>query len=225
LLESADAAARSHVLGVRALLLARLGDRMRDLARTAKSRLGLAQIGLTITPEALARAVAERAAARAWTLDGLRTQAAFQQALQHRAEFGRIASAMLEDTCSWLTAAGELRKRLRALGSPWPDARADLGTQIDTLLAPGFVNAIPDAQWPRIALYLKAASIRLDRLPNKPQRDLELTAQLKPWLAKLPQPLHPARWVIEEWRIALFAQELRAEGAPNAERVRAALPT
>jgi len=223
LLESREAAAKSHVQGVRALLLARLGDRMRDLARTAKAKLGLSQIGLALSPDALALAIAERAALRAWPLAEIRTQTAFQDALQHRGEFGRLAAAMLEQVCEWLNAAADLRKRMRALGAAWPEARADLAEQLDTMLASGFVDAIPEAQWPRIANYLKAASIRLDRLPNKPQRDLELVAQIKPWLTKLPRPLHPARWILEEWRVALFAQELRAEGAPNAERVRAAL--
>jgi ATP-dependent helicase HrpA len=153
----------------------------------------------------------------------VRTQAAFQQALQHRGEFGRLAVAMLDDACGWLTAASELRRRMRALGMQWPEARADIAQQLDSLLAPAFVDAIPDAQWPRLSIYLKAVSIRLDRLPNKPQRDLELTAQLKPFT--LPSPWHTARWILEEWRVALFAQELRAEGSPNADKLRAALAT
>nr|WP_293249886.1 ATP-dependent RNA helicase HrpA [Panacagrimonas sp.] len=223
LLESADAAARAHALGVRTLLLTRLNDRMRDLARTAKAKLGLAQVGLVVTPEALARSVAERAAAQAWPLSTLRTQAAFQEALQHRGEFGRLAAAMLDEACGWLIAAHDLRRRLRALGTQWAEARTDVAQQIDSLLAPGFVEAIPDAQWPRVAIYLKAVSIRLDRLPNKPQRDLELTAQLKPFATRLTSSWHPARWVLEEWRVALFAQELRADGSPSAERLRAAL--
>ena len=225
LLESTEAAARAHAQGVRALLLARMNDRMRDLARTAKSKLGLAQVGLVISPETLARSVAQRAAAQAWPLATLRTQAAFQQALQHRGEFGRLAASMLDEACGWLVAASDLRRRLRALGSQWPEARADIAQQLDSLLAAGFVEAIPDPQWPRVAVYLKAVSIRLDRLPNKPQRDLELSAQIKPFAARLPSPWHPARWVLEEWRVALFAQELRAEGSPNADRLRAALST
>jgi ATP-dependent helicase HrpA len=223
LLESAEAAQGAHAQGVRALLLARMNDRMRDLVRTAKSRLGLAQVGLAVTPETLARGIAERAAAQAWPLASLRTQAAFQQALQHRGEFGRLAATLLDEACGWLAAAAELRRRLRALGTQWPEAQADVAQQIDSLLAPGFVEAIPDSQWPRIAIYLKAVSIRLDRLPNKPQRDLELTAQVQPFAARLPGPWHPARWILEEWRVALFAQELRAEGSPNADRLRAAL--
>ena len=48
-------------------------------------------------------------------------------------------------------------------------------------------------------------------------------AARRPFLARLPSPQHAARWVIEEWRVALFAQELRADGAPSAARVDAAL--
>jgi len=84
----------------------------------------------------------------------------------------------------------------------------------------GFLDAIPEAQWPRIAVYLRAISVRLERLQNKPA---QLVKQLAPLRAQLPGPFHPARWVLEEWRITLFAQELKAVGGPSAERVRAAL--
>jgi len=87
----------------------------------------------------------------------------------------------------------------------------------------GFLDAIPEAQWPRIAIYLRAISVRLERLQNKPARDEELVKQLAPLRAQLPGPFHPARWVLEEWRITLFAQELKAVGGPSAERVKAAL--
>ncbi|MGQ0622480.1 MAG: ATP-dependent RNA helicase HrpA [Panacagrimonas sp.] len=225
LFESVEAAEDAHLKGVRKLLLARLNDRLRDLARTAKARLGLAQIGLKLAPETLAHQIAERAAARAWPLAGLRTQIAFQDALQHRAEFGRLAAAMLDDACGWLVTAAALRKRLRDLGSQWPDARADISAQLDTLLIEGFVLSLPDEQWPRVAVFLKACATRLDRLPNKPARDLELTRRVQPFVKRLPAPFHPARWVIEEWRVTLFAQELRALGGPNEARVTEALGT
>jgi ATP-dependent helicase HrpA len=123
----------------------------------------------------------------------------------------------------WLTRARELRARLRTLGERWPASLADLRSQLDSLFAAGFVAAIPEAQWPRIALYLRAIDVRLERLPNKPARDEDLTRQLAPLAARLPAPFHPARWVLEEWRIALFAQELRAQGGPTATKLEAAL--
>ena len=223
LFESAEAARAAHAQGAQALLLARVADRMRDLAKTAKARLGigLAQTGLSA--EALAQQVAARAAQAYWTPAAIRDRAAFDAALEQRGEFGRAAAARLEDVCSWLNAAMELRKRLGPVEKSWPYAGADLRAQLQGLFAPGFVAQIPEASWPRVSVYLKAASIRLDRLPHKPQRDLDATKQVQALVTRLPGPFHPARWIIEEWRVAQFAQELRAEGAPTPAKIEAAL--
>ena len=112
---------------------------------------------------------------------------------------------------------------LAAVAKTHPQAHADGAAQLATLLGPGFVTAIPAGQWSRVASYLRALAVRLERLPLKPQKDAEALKQLQPLVARLPGPWHPARWVIEEWRIALFAQELRAQGAPTAAKVEAAL--
>ncbi|MGH8460449.1 MAG: ATP-dependent RNA helicase HrpA [Stenotrophobium sp.] len=223
LFESADAARNAHTSGIRALLLAKLPDRMRDLAKTAKTRLKLVLVNAPYSAEELAQSVAERAAATAWENASIRTQAQFNTTLMQRGEFGRTAAQQLDEVCEWLLAAAELKRRLRALGQQWPESLADLRHQLDSLFAPGFIAAIPEAQWPRIAIYLKAATIRLDRIANKPARDAELTRQLQPFASRLPAPFHPARWLLEEWRIALFAQELKAQGAPNTEKISAAL--
>jgi ATP-dependent helicase HrpA len=224
LLESPAAAQAAHAVGVRALLLSKLPDRLRDLAKTARNRLQLVLVGAPYTPESLAHAIAVRAAAEAWDASPIRTGAEFNAALMRRGDFGRDAAQRLDQVCGWLTVAAELRRKLRVLGNQWPESANDLREQIETLFAEGFVAAIPEPQWPRVPVYLKAIGVRLERLANKPARDAELTAQVRKLAARLPAPLHPARWQLEEWRVALFAQELRAVGAPNAERIAALLP-
>lgn len=222
LFESAEAARQAHGAGVLALLLARVGDRLRDLAKTARSRLGIALAQTGLNAEGLALQVAQRAARDYWNPEAIRDEAAFRQALERRGEFGRAAAARLDEVCGWLNAAMELRKQLDASAKSWPEAAADLRRQLQELFAPGFITDIPEAQWPRVALYLKAAAIRLQRLPHKPQRDLEMLRQIQA-AAQPPGPFHAARWVTEEWRVALFAQELRALGSPSAAKVQAAL--
>ncbi|MBL6751820.1 MAG: ATP-dependent RNA helicase HrpA [Nevskia sp.] len=221
--ESAAAAQRAHGAGALALLLAAVPDRLRDLARTARSRLGVALAQTGLSAEALARQAAERAAQAYWSPDTIRDEAGFRGALERRGEFGREASRRLDDICGWLEAAMELRRRLGAIEKPWPHAAADVRAQLQGLFAPGFVAAIPEPTWPRIGIYLKAAAVRLERLPHKPQRDMDASRQIAAAAGRLPAPLHPARWTIEEWRIALFAQELRAQGTPTAAKVEAAL--
>jgi len=167
--------------------------------------------------------VAERAARAYWNPAEIRDEAAFRKALERRGEFGREAAKRLDDVCAWLVAGMELRKKLDAIAKPWPDANSDLRAQLQTLFAPGFILAIPEESWPRITVYLKAATIRAERLPHKPQRDLEMQKQIRAVAQHLKGPFHPARWLIEEWRVALFAQELRANGSPTAGKIQAAL--
>ncbi|WP_159431031.1 ATP-dependent RNA helicase HrpA [Fontimonas thermophila] len=223
LFESAEAAARAHHAGVRALLLLRLSDRLRDLGKQVRRHLGLLATAFALDVDVLARQLAERSA-DAVLLDPLPyTRAQFQAALEKRGAFSTDAQRRLEDIARWLGRARELRARIEALGTRWPDASADLRDQLGSLFAPGFIHAIPEPQWQRIALYLRAIDVRLERLTHKPARDAALLHQIAPYVARLPHPFHPARWLLEEWRIALFAQELRAQGAPSAAKIDAAL--
>ncbi|MCX7060151.1 MAG: ATP-dependent RNA helicase HrpA [Gammaproteobacteria bacterium] len=223
LFESAEAAAEAHAVGTQALLLARVADRLKDLAKTARARLGISLAQTGLSAEQLALQVAERAARSYWNPAAIRDEAAFHAALSKRGEFGREAVKRLEEVCGWLITGMELRKKLDAIAKPWPDANTDLRNQLQTMFAPGFIDQIPDDVWPRIGIYLKAATVRADRLPHKPQRDLEMLKQIRAVAQHLKGPFHPARWLIEEWRIALFAQELKATGSPSAQKIQAAL--
>ncbi|MEW6169773.1 MAG: DUF3418 domain-containing protein, partial [Pseudomonadota bacterium] len=202
--------------------LAQLPDRMRDLGKSTRSKLGLLAPAFGLDVDRVASELAQRSANAVLLEAPIRTRAGFQAALERRGAFSIDAQRRLEDIAGWLGRARELRARIRALGERWPASTSDLRRQLDSLFAPGFVAAIPEPQWPRIALYLRAIDVRLERLANKPARDEELTRQIAPYTARLTDPFHAARWLIEEWRIALFAQELRAQGAPTAAKVDAA---
>ena len=224
LFESEAAAEVAHDAGLRALLLLKLADRVRDLAKSAKSKLALSLSGTGHSAEGLARALAERVAEEVLIAGhAVRSEAEFRAALERRGQFSQLAYQRLDELAGWLVQATALRRSLAAVAKPYPQAHADGAAQLATLLGPGFVTAIPADQWPRVASYLKALAVRLERLPLKPQKDAEALKQLQPLVARLPGPWHPARWVVEEWRIALFAQELRAQGAPTAAKVETAL--
>ena len=224
LFESAEAAATAHRRGLRALLLIKLADRVSGLAKTAKGKLALALSGTPHTVEGLARAIAERALDETMLSGTLpRSTAAFQATLEQRGAFSQLTYQRLDEVAAWLAQAAELRRKLGPIARPYAEAHADATAQLGSLLGPGFVAAIPPAQWPRVTTYLKALAVRLERMPLKPAKDAEAMKQLSPRIAKLPQPFHPARWVLEEWRVLLFAQELKAMGAPNAEKADAAL--
>ena len=224
LFESTAAAEAAHRNGVRALLLVKLADRVSGLAKSAKSKLALGLSGTPHTVDALARSLAERAVDETLLGELLpRSAVAFQAALEKRGAFSLLAYQRLDEAAVWLTQAAALRRALAGIAKPYAEAHADAANQLASLLGPGFITAIPAAQWPRVLIYLKALTVRLERLPLKPMKDAEALKQLSPRVTRLPKPLHPARWLLEEWRVALFAQELKAVGAPNAEKIDAAL--
>src|SRR3546814_9736484 len=99
---------------------------------------------------------------------------------------------------NWLNLALGVRKTLDSFATHWPQPVADMRAQLASLFADGFVAAIPDANWSRMAIYLRALQVRLERLQNKPQRDEDLTKQVAPFAAQLPDLSRPARWRSEE---------------------------
>ena len=223
LFESDAAAEASHAEGVRALLLSKLADRTRDLAKSAKAKLALALSGTPHSSESIAAAIAERCTDEVLIADELpRSEAAFQAALEKRGQFSQLAYQRLDEVAAWLTQAAAIRRSIAAVAKAQPQAAADASQQLGSLLGTGFVTAIPAAQWPRVTTYLKALATRLERLPLKPAKDAEALKQLAPVLAKLPSAFHPARWIIEELRVLLFAQELKAQNAPSLTKVEAA---
>src|SRR3546814_1577360 len=145
----------------------------------------------------------------------LRSRADFQAALERRATFSLDASARLDMLVNWLNLALGVRKTLDSFATHWPQPVADMRAQLASLFADGFVAAIPDANWSRMAIYLRALQVRLERLQNKSQRDEDLTKQVAPFAAQLPDLSRPARWLIEGGSVALFAQALKEGGRPS----------
>jgi len=90
------------------------------------------------------------------------------------------------------------------------------------LFYPGFEADTPREQLREIPRYVKAALIRIERGNNAPTNDLKKTAIIAPILrrhyemASSPERVlideaafAEHRWLIEELRVSLFAQELR----------------
>jgi ATP-dependent helicase HrpA len=116
-----------------------------------------------------------------------------------------------------------VRSRLeQGLPEPWRHAQADIAQQIRLLTPEGWETSVP-TRWLRCyPRYLRAVEVRLDRMRSiGPARDLQQTRAVYGWLEKLvglaragveqspgADGFEELRWMVEEFRVATFAQEL-----------------
>jgi ATP-dependent helicase HrpA len=152
-----------------------------------------------------------------------RSEKAFASTLDaHRAQLNEVADRLSSIVTSAFKEWRAVRLALEKLGSPsFTDAVADVNSQLKALLPPNFVESVPRPYLDYLPRYLKAIARRLERLPANAKRDAELAAKVKPFtiavqglLAQLTRPTVPPelaqlRWMVEEYRVSLFAQELK----------------
>jgi ATP-dependent helicase HrpA len=164
----------------------------------------------------------------------LRDEARFQERLT--AERGRLSSVHTSRTrlvVAVLHAAGEVESQLLSASLPQPSLD-DLSEQLAWLIFPGFAEAVTTAQLQQVPRYLEACRIRIQRALTNPAGDLRKLAELAPLWQRYTQhtalaepPRHDRtllaqyRWLMEEFRVSLFAQELRTPIPVSAKRLNA----
>ncbi len=94
-----------------------------------------------------------------------------------------------------------------------PTAHAGLERDLAALLPPDFLRTTPYVQLAHFPRYLKAMKLRAERWRQNPAKDAERAAQLAPYVAAAAKARdreggEALRWLVEEFRVSLFAQEL-----------------
>ena len=103
----------------------------------------------------------------------------------------------------------------------WLSAVPDIESQINALIYPGFLQKTSLLQLQHFCRYLDGIFIRLDKLSLSPQKDRARLRQIEPFwtryqllinssksVSNVKKELDQYHWLIEEFRISLFAQEL-----------------
>ena len=156
-------------------------------------------------------------------VDEFRTEEQFNT----QVEIGRKNLIQISnDTCDKiheiLTQYHKLAKRLQGnIPLAWFDAVKDIKQQMACLVYSGFISATP-RQWLRhIPRYFEAINLRLDKMERSLATDKQRQVEIQPHWNKVYQhindkpdkPLTPEwetyRWMVEEMRVSLFAQELK----------------
>ena len=177
----------------------------------------------------IARSLAQACLAEPWPVDA----ATFEQRCgEGRARFGLLAGEVARLAGDILSEWAALQKKLPQ-AKPWKASYADLQAQIGSLMTKTFIRDTPHDQLRHFPRYLKAARLRVDKLKADPQRDCRSMAAMADLLAQYQRArsalkgapdarLSAFRWLLEELRVALFAQELRTPVPVSVKRLRKA---
>ena len=115
----------------------------------------------------------------------------------------------------------------------WLHAVMDINEQLNQLIYSRFINQTPGVWLKEYPRYLKAINLRLEKLAGGEARDRQNLLEIKPlWQTYLDRKqkhekqgivdaeLETYRWMIEELRVSLFAQELKTRVPVSVQRLK-----
>ena len=139
-----------------------------------------------------------------------------------RGEFAGGLATAIEGGLAVLRAARAVRRLIDApdLHAP-PESLADARRQLDGLVHHGFLAATPDDAFASLPRYLEALRVRLEKLRRGGSNDVRRLAEVLPLQQRLESKARDTRargrsdaelarhrWMLEEYRVSVFAQEL-----------------
>jgi ATP-dependent helicase HrpA len=234
---AADEATRA---GLIRLFLLQMGSGLQKIEAQVPTSVAMSALADVPGGAAPRRRVALRALEEAFQLGDPaafpRTRAAFMERLDAGkkrlgaalADLGRMAQEIGVEL-------DKVRAALRTLaGKPGaPKATLDeVRAQLTHLVPPDLLLTAPRDRLAHLPRYLRAIQVRLERLPYGPQKDQAKAVQVLPfwndWLKHkdglrargVPEAdLEGFRWLLEEWRVSIFAPELRTPVPVSAQRL------
>ena len=231
LFDTSAAAEQAHRLGVIELMKLQLKEQVKDLNKGiqgfTQAAMLLKHINADTLRDDLTQAVCDRAFIGEDELP--RNEKAFKEQIKRaRSRLPAVKEALSRYLQETAAAYAELNGKL----GKHPLTHL-LRQRLQTLLAAGFATRTPWAQWSRLPIYLKAMTLRLEKYSGNPARDAAREADIQEleqmWqektdsLVKQGQPvsddLAAFKWMIEELRVSLFAQELKTPYPVSVKRL------
>jgi ATP-dependent helicase HrpA len=231
--DTEDKAAERHRKGLRRLFALALREQVKFVEKSLPRELGLLYMPLGAEAELKEHVVAATLDRTCMSEPLPATQAQFEtRAAAAKGKVTLVAQEIGRLLTTILTEHAALQKKLAAAGKAFPQAHADIGAQLGALLPKGFIGSTPFERLSHLPRYMKGASLRLDKARTDPARDSRLMADWQA-LAKPFEREHLAmkksgvidpfleefRWLLEELRVALFAQELRTPSPVSVKRL------
>ncbi|MBE7537054.1 MAG: ATP-dependent RNA helicase HrpA [Opitutaceae bacterium] len=180
-----------------------------DLAWLEKELRALRQLGplaSTLAPAAMMQEDAH-VSIRRWVGDPARVAALTRPAFESAVESAKAdLRGIVPKLADLLKEILGLRQALLVAPHPYPNLARD----VQALLPPDFVRRIPYERLHHLTRYLQAMQVRNERWRKNPAKDRERGEMLAPYAAEATRRSFedPVRWMVEEFRVSLFAQEL-----------------
>jgi ATP-dependent helicase HrpA len=236
--ERADEALAVHTRGVERLLRRALHEQIKQARRQLPINRGLAlKYAGIASVDALREDLVEAALAELFAVHDLD--------LRRRDDFRHVEAELTRGlfpaAVEWLGLVEDVLAAYAEL-TPWLEpplmgyARAnydDLREQLAALVYPGFVRFVAKARLSHFPRYLKAMRLRAERLRQDATRDqarmLSVRGYWREYLKLRAErgdeddALAELRWLIEELRVSLFAQELKTTEPVSPKRLTAVL--
>ena len=230
---TAEAATRK---GVVRLIGFELGDALARMVRHAPAWTGIglalrASVPLDRLQDDVRAAVADRAFMGEDPLPRDR-DAFLAQVKRARTRLPAVFEGALHTLAAIASEYQALSQKLAAMPPAQRMLASEARQQRDALVYAGFMAATPWEQLQHLPRYLQALARRIDRQPQNPERDARHARQIAQWwthyreradaamrTGPLPPRLAAFRWLIEELRVSLFAQELRTPIPVSQKRV------
>ena len=227
-----DLAAARHRAGLRRLVALQIKEPLKYLEKGIPDLTKMAGAYMALgTLEELRAQIVEVALDRAFLAEPLpQDERAFARRLEEGRprltliahEVARVAGVVLAEH------AAALRKLKGSLAPR--EVADDVNAQLQRLVPKRFLVATPWPALQHLPRYLKGVVLRLDKWRADPARDTARLAELRPleqrWLRRVAElkgaghaRMDEYRWLLEELRISLFAQELRTPQPVSVKRL------
>ncbi|KVT76220.1 ATP-dependent RNA helicase HrpA [Burkholderia territorii] len=230
--DSPEEAARIHRAGLRRLFALQLKEPIKFLEKNLPGLREMAMQYMSLgTQDELRDQLIDTALDRACLQDPLPDDDASFHARRDegRSRLNLLAQEIARLVGQILAEYAGLAKKL-AQAKPFAQAHADLQLQLGALVGKRFVIDTPYTQLAHFPRYLKGIALRIDKLKADPARDAKQSAELLPLVQQYQRAvsqrggvadprLAEFRWLLEELRISLFAQELRTPMPVSVKRL------
>ena len=231
LFDTPHAAATAHRQGVIALMKLQLKEQVKDLNKGIQGFTQAAMLLRHIPADTLRDDLTAAVCDRAFIGDDEppRNEKAFKEQIKRaRSRLPAVKEAVSRYLGDTAAAYAELNGKLGK--HPLTPL---IRKRLDTLLGAGFASRTPWAQWHRLPVYIRAMTLRLDKYSSNPARDAARDAEIQElenmWAEKVQSlekqsltvsdGLAAFRWMTEELRVSLFAQELKTPYPVSVKRL------